>query len=292
LELLEHAATTRAVDTTKPAARTIPRLRRWRSRQSTGGFEDRTRIDMARTISENRSYCNNPRVARGQPNVRGDGLGGRIQSITSSGGDPVSFYQEQLLPRFQDKVMARRATREVRARVCSGLRGAVVEIGFGTGLNARYYPPEVDLIHAVEPSRVCMRLAEPRIAESTAKVELAGLTGERLDLPSDAFDAVLSTWTLCTIPDMAAALGEIRRVLKPGGSFHFVEHGHAPDPGVARWQQRIEPLNKRLAGGCHLTRRIPDALGDAGFHVDQLDTYYISGEPKVFGHTFEGRATK
>jgi SAM-dependent methyltransferase len=95
--------------------------------------------------------------------------------------------------------------------------------------------------------------------------------------PSEQFDAVLSTWTLCTILDLATALGEMRRVLKPGGAFHFVEHGHAPDPGVARWQDRLEPLNKRLAGGCHLTRRIPETIEHAGFAIDQLESYYFKG---------------
>jgi ubiquinone/menaquinone biosynthesis C-methylase UbiE len=135
-----------------------------------------------------------------------------------------------------------------------------------------------------------MRIATPRLVRSAAPVELAGLTGEHLDLPSEQFDAVLSTWTLCTIPNLAAALAEIRRVLKPGGTFHFVEHGHAPDPSVARWQQRIEPLNKRLAGGCHLTRNIPEHIREAGFVIEQLDTYYMKGEPKPFAYTFEGRA--
>jgi len=204
----------------------------------------------------------------------------------------MGFYHEQFLPRFQDLAMRRKATRTVRARVCEGLRGEVVEIGFGTGLNAAYYPGEVTKILAVEPSKVCMELAQPRITRTTASVELAGLNGEYLDLPSEHFDSVLSTWTLCTIPNLARALEEIRRVLKPGGSFHFVEHGHAPDATVARWQERLEPLNKRLAGGCHLTRRIPDSIEQAGFALQAIDTYYIKGEPKIFGYTFEGRATK
>jgi len=202
----------------------------------------------------------------------------------------MGIYQDQLLPRFQDKVMARKATREVRVRVCAGLAGEVVEVGFGTGLNAPYYPAGVTKVVAIEPSQVCMRLAAPRIARSDVPVELGGLTGERLDLPSEQIDAVLSTWTLCTIPDLATALGELRRVLKPGGAFHFVEHGHAPDAGVTRWQARLEPLNKRLAGGCHLTRRIPGTIERAGFVIDQLDSYYFKAEPKPFGYTFEGRA--
>ena len=204
----------------------------------------------------------------------------------------MGLYQEQLLPRCQDVVMRRKANGEVRARVCAGLRGEVVEIGFGTGLNARYYPPEVTKILAVEPSTVCMRLAQPRINQRSTTVELAGLNGERLDLPSGHFDAVLSTWTLCTIPNLALALEEIRRVLKPEGSFHFVEHGHAPDENVARWQRRIEPINKRLAGGCHLTRPIADNVQAAGFTLEHLDTYYFKGEPKPFGYTFEGRAAR
>jgi ubiquinone/menaquinone biosynthesis C-methylase UbiE len=203
----------------------------------------------------------------------------------------VGWYKEQILPRLQNKVMSRKGTREVRHRVCAGLAGDVVEIGFGTGLNAPFYPVAVSRIFAVEPSRVCMRLARDRIAGLSISVELAGLTGENLDLPTDSFDAVLSTWTLCTIPNLDEALHEIRRVLKPGGTFHFVEHGHAPDVTTALWQRRFEPLNKKLAGGCHLTRNIPDFLERAGFHIENLDAYYFEGEPKPFGYTFEGIAS-
>ncbi len=204
----------------------------------------------------------------------------------------MGFYQDRILPRFQDRAMARKSTQEPRARACAGLSGDVVEVGFGTGLNALHYPPEVVRVFAVEPSAACMRLAEPRIAKSSARIELAGGNGEHLDLPSDQFDGVLSTWTLCTIPDVAAALGEMRRVLKAGGALHFIEHGHAPDPKVARWQVRLEPINRRLAGGCHLTRDIPQMISDAGFAIEHLDTYYFEGEPKAFGYTFEGRAVK
>jgi ubiquinone/menaquinone biosynthesis C-methylase UbiE len=166
----------------------------------------------------------------------------------------------------------------------------VVEVGFGTGLNARYYPAAVTKVVAIEPSRVCMRIAQPRIAKSPVPVEYGGLTGEHLDLPSAEFDAVLSTWTLCTIPNLDSALAEMRRILKPGGAFHFVEHGHAPDPKVARWQERLEPLNKRLAGGCHLTRHISEDIQRAGFEIEQIDQYYFEGEPKPMGFTYEGCA--
>jgi ubiquinone/menaquinone biosynthesis C-methylase UbiE len=202
----------------------------------------------------------------------------------------VGFYGEQILPRIQDKVMDVKRLREARRRVCAGLAGAVVEFGFGTGLNARYYPSEVTKIVAIEPSRVCMRIAEPRVEKSAAPVEYGGLTGEQLDLPTGEFDMVLSTWTLCTIPNLEAALGEARRVLRPGGSFHFIEHGHAPDPKVARWQARIEPLWKPVAGGCHLTRPIADFIEKAGFEIEALDTYYFKGDPRPFGYTYEGWA--
>ena len=204
----------------------------------------------------------------------------------------MGLYRVQILPRLQDRVMRRGGTREVRERVCHGLVGDVVEIGFGTGLNVPYYPVEVSKVFAVEPSLICMQLARERIASSTIAVELAGLNGEHLDLPTESFDAALSTWTMCTIPNLDEALKEIRRVLRPGGTLHFVEHGQAPNAKTAAWQRRIEPLNKKLAGGCHLTRDIPDFLARAGFHIGRIDRYYFEGEPKVFGYTFEGLASK
>lgn len=204
----------------------------------------------------------------------------------------MGIYRKQVLPRLQDKVMDVKRMRDVRARVCEGLKGDVVEVGFGTGLNTPYYPGDVTKVFAVEPSQVCMRIAKPRIERSSVPVAPAGLTGERLDLPSESFDAVLSTWTLCTIPDVERALAELHRVLKPGGTFHFVEHGHAPDAKVARWQARIERVWKPIAGGCHLTRRIDEQIADAGFALHDLDRYFMADEPKPFGYTFEGRATK
>ena len=204
----------------------------------------------------------------------------------------MGYYLEQVLPRIQNKVMDNKRMRQARERVCHGLHGEIVEIGFGTGLNATHYPDAVTKILAIEPSDTCMNLAKPRLTTLSATVERAGLDGERLDLPDQEYEAVLSTWTLCTIPDLDVALGEIRRVLKPGGALHFIEHGHAPDEKIARWQRRIEPLNKRLLGGCHLTRRISESIEQAGFEVDHLDTYYAKGDPKPFGFTYEGRALK
>lgn len=204
----------------------------------------------------------------------------------------MGWYRDQILPRVVNKAMDTKVEREIRPRVCSGLHGQVVELGFGTGLNTAHYPSEVAKVWAIEPSTVSMRLAEQRLAACATPVELGGLTGEHLDLPSEEFDAVLSTWTLCTIPNLGAALDETRRVLKADGVFHFVEHGHSPDPGVAHWQERLEPLQKRVFGGCHLSRKIDEHIERAGFVIEQLETYYTKGAPKPFTYTFEGRARK
>ena len=161
----------------------------------------------------------------------------------------MGVYRDLLLPRMQNKVMDRKDLREVRSRVCSALSGDVVEVGFGTGLNAPHYPDGIQRIAAVEPSALCLRIAQPRITATSVKVELAGLTGEKLDLPSGEFDAALSTWTLCTIPDVDAALAEIRRVLKPSGTFHFVEHGRGPDPLAVAGRTGLEARGRWLP--CH-----------------------------------------
>ncbi len=188
-------------------------------------------------------------------------------------------------------VMASEENRQIRTRVCKYLDGTIVEIGFGSGLNVPHYPSGVDVVHAVEPLARSVSLAADRIEAGHAHVHHTSLTGERIDLPSGSADAVLSTWTLCSIDDVDAALAEIRRVLKPGGMLHFVEHGISPDPKVARRQHRIEPINKLVLGGCHLTRDIPAVITRAGFVIDSMTTYEHPKEPKPFGWTFEGQAT-
>src|SRR4051794_2098209 len=164
--------------------------------------------------------------------------------------------------------------RKLRRRVCAGLAGDVVEIGFGSGLNVPFYPGAVTRVSAVEPADVAWKLAAKRVGDASDPVQRAGLDGQSLPFADDSFDAAVSTWTLCTIPDIAAALGEVRRVLKPGGTLHFVEPGLAPDESVRRWQHRLEPIQKRLFGGCHLTRPIVDLLTTAGFEITQLDVFY------------------
>ena len=195
----------------------------------------------------------------------------------------MGVYGEHVLPRIINAGCNMKSNRPQRQRVCDGLAGDVVEIGFGSGLNVPFYPASVTHVAAVEPADVGWKLAGKRIAQSSVPIERSGLDGQALPFPDDRFDAALSTWTMCTIPDIDAAVGELRRVLKPGGTLHFVEHGLAPDEGVCRWQHRVEPVQKRLFGGCHLTRPIADTLTRAGFTITELDTYYDDGAPKIFG---------
>jgi ubiquinone/menaquinone biosynthesis C-methylase UbiE len=202
----------------------------------------------------------------------------------------VGLYGDHVLPRVVDVACGMKNARPLRQRVCAGLEGEVVEIGFGSGLNVPFYPDGVRRVAAVEPADVGWKLAQKRLREARVPVERSGLDGQSLPFPDDSFDSALSTWTMCTIPDVGRALAEVRRVLKPGGTLRFVEHGLAPDEGVRRWQHRLEPVQKRLFGGCHLTRRVPDLLTAAGFEIVELDQFYEDGAPKVVGAESLGAA--
>lgn len=158
-----------------------------------------------------------------------------------------------------------------------GLSGRVVEIGFGSGLNVEHYPPQVEVVLAVEPAALARRLASRRVAAGLVRVEHVGLDGQSIPLEDASCDCALSTFTLCTVPDPAKVLSELRRVLKPGGRFHFLEHGISPDPAVAKWQHRLDPLQRRLADGCHLTRDVKTLVNEAGFLVERVDQRYARG---------------
>jgi ubiquinone/menaquinone biosynthesis C-methylase UbiE len=203
----------------------------------------------------------------------------------------MGIYSDQIVPRVTNLVMARKEFDPIRARVAAGLVGDVVEIGFGSGLNVPHYPPAVERVRAVDPAVLGRRLASRRLAASPVPVEFVALDGQDLPLDSESVDHVLATWTLCSIPEPARALAEIRRVLRSGGSFHFAEHGRSPDRKVATWQDRLTPIQRRVAGGCHLNRPIRQLIEDAGLHPARIENYYVQG-PKPFGYMYEGVATR
>ena len=195
----------------------------------------------------------------------------------------MGFYERNVLPRIIDVACGMKAARPLRQRVCEGLTGEVVEIGFGSGLNVPFYPSSVTRVAAVEPADLGWKLAQKRLSAAPIPIDRSGMDGEHLPFSDDTFDSALSTWTLCTIPDVASALQEMRRVLKPGGTLRFVEHGEAPDENVRRWQHRLDPLQQKVFGGCHLTRRIVDLITDAGFTISEVDEFYEKGAPKPMG---------
>ena len=201
----------------------------------------------------------------------------------------MGLWSDRLLPRVVDRALRSPEVDALRASTLAGLSGQVLEIGFGSGLNLRHYPPGVAELLAVEPSDLAWRLAEPRMVTGTPPVQRVGLDGTRLPVPDGSVDAVVSTFTLCTIPEVGAALGEIRRVLRPGGRFHFLEHGRAPEASVRRWQHRLQPLQSRVFGGCRLDRRIDELVAGAGLEVVELTTEYGEG-PKPFSYLYRGRA--
>jgi len=203
----------------------------------------------------------------------------------------MSWYQDRVLPYIIELAMRPKEFGPVRTRVTGGLDGEVLEIGFGSGHNVPHYPPEVTRVLAVDPATVGRKIAAGRVQRSPVPVEFAGLDAGSLPARDGSIDHVLSTWTLCTVPDPGQALAEIVRVLRPGGSLHFAEHGLSPDAKVAGWQRRLNPVQGLLFGGCQLDRPIDQLIASSGLQVSKLDTYYLRG-PKTVAYTFEGVAGK
>jgi ubiquinone/menaquinone biosynthesis C-methylase UbiE len=203
--------------------------------------------------------------------------------------DPMGLYTDQILPRVMPFALGSKKHMELRRLTTEGLGGDIVEIGFGAGLNLSVLPDTVRTVHAVDPDGTGRRLAKKRIEASPAEVSFTGLDGEQIPLDARSVDAALSTWTLCTIPRAERALGELRRVLKPGGRYHFLEHGLSTDAGVARWQKRLNPIQGFVAGGCKLDVPIERAIREAGFELAELETFYTVG-PKFMAFMYRGVA--
>lgn len=192
----------------------------------------------------------------------------------------MTWWSERVVPHLTDIALRTQEIGELREETCRSLRGRVLEIGFGSGLNLRFYPAEVSSVAAVEPSDIGWRLSAQRRARTDVPIERSGLDGQHLAEADASFDSALVTFSLCTIADPALALSEVRRVLKPGGSLHFLEHGLAPDPGVARWQRRLDPVQQRVFAGCHLSRDVPALVEASGLEVTGLRAEYQPG-PRV-----------
>ena len=206
----------------------------------------------------------------------------------------MGIWSDEVVPRAADLLLDTAEIRHLRKETVGALRGDVLEIGFGSGLNLAFYRPEVRRVLAVEPSTVAARLAARRIASARVPVEIVGSDAQVLGVESSSVDAAVSTFTLCTIPDPSAALQELLRVLRPGGTLRFLEHGLARSASVARWQRRLNPLQRHVAAGCQLDRPIDRLVEEAGFSLGDLRNLWLPG-PRVlrpFGYLYLGSATK
>ncbi|WP_035993999.1 class I SAM-dependent methyltransferase [Leptolyngbya sp. KIOST-1] len=203
----------------------------------------------------------------------------------------MGLYNERILPYLIDVSMAGTTLEPYRREVLAEVEGAVLEIGFGTGLNLPYYPDHVRHLVTVDPSPGVHRLAQKRIDASPIAVDHRLLSGEALPMAEATFDSVVSTFTLCSIPEIEQALAEIYRVLKPGGRFFFVEHGLSDEPGIQTWQNRLTPLQKRIAGGCHINRNMRQLI-EQQFDQVSLTAAYVERLPKIMGYFYRGVATK
>jgi ubiquinone/menaquinone biosynthesis C-methylase UbiE len=203
----------------------------------------------------------------------------------------MNVYNRCILPYMLDRAMGLEVTIPYRERVAARARGVVLEVGIGSGANLPFYKAGVERLIGVDPSPRLLRMAGARASAASVPVQLLTGSAEALPQRDESVDTVVLTLTLCSIPDARKALAEMLRVLKRGGELLFVEHGRSPDPGVARWQDRITPIWKHLAGGCHLNREPDTLVRDAGFRLDALDTGYAPG-PRLVTYCYEGRALK
>jgi SAM-dependent methyltransferase len=205
----------------------------------------------------------------------------------------MGFYDGYVLPRFINCACASKPIMKQRQKVVPLASGTVLEIGIGTGLNLSHYDASrVDRLIGLDPSEASWALAGARAENLGFDVEFIGLPSEQIPLDDASVDTVVVTFSLCTIPDPIAALQGMARVLRKGGSLIFCEHGRAPDTNVQKWQDRINPIWRRLAGGCHLNRDIPALLSSGGFEVSALEAGYLPGTPRIAGYNYWGSARR
>jgi ubiquinone/menaquinone biosynthesis C-methylase UbiE len=204
----------------------------------------------------------------------------------------MGFYSRVIFPRFCDWVMSDPRMEALRGEVLAEVSGEVLEIGFGTGLNLRHYPEHVRAITTVDPNPGMGRLARPRIADSGIRVDLRELRGEELPFPDGSVDCVVSTWTMCSIPDVDRAARELHRVLRPGGRFIFLEHGLSDLPKVAAWQRRLNPLQRRLGDGCRLDLDVEAVVRGRPFAQVQVERFVMERTPRTHGTMYRGTAVK
>jgi len=204
----------------------------------------------------------------------------------------MSFYENHILPHLIDKTCSVGQIMKLRSQVVPYASGVVLEVGMGSAINLPFYDPQkVSLVYGLEPSESMRRKAQTNLKNSPVTVEWIDLPGEKIPLPNASVDTVLLTFTLCTIPDWKTALLRMKRVLKPGGKLLFLEHGETPDASVCKWQHRITPLWKLLAGGCHLNRPIASLLEQGGFTIDKLENLYVPKTPRIAGYIYKGSAS-
>lgn len=204
----------------------------------------------------------------------------------------MGFYARHILPRLIDLAMNNKDAARLRQVWIPRASGDVLEVGVGSGLNLPFYSADVRQVYGVDPSVELQQMARERLAQSHVKINFLTQSADApLPLPDQSMDTVVSTWTLCSIPNPPEALREMRRVLKPGGNFIFVEHGSSPDARVLRWQNRLTPLWRRFTGGCHLNRKMDELITSAGFHIRELTNVYQPG-PRPMTYTYQGVATR
>lgn len=203
----------------------------------------------------------------------------------------MGFYSERILPNLIDCSCTAKPIQKLRRAIVPEAEGVVLEVGFGSAVNLPFYDADkVSHVIGVEPSGGMRKKANRAMTRQAIPVELVDAAGEALPLEDNSVDTVLLTFTLCSIADYEAALAEMRRMLKPQGRLVFLEHGRAPDRDVFKWQRRIEPVWKRIGGGCHLTRPMDRLIEEAGFRIDRLDAGYVPKTPKFAGYVYRGVA--